>query len=178
MINLLPNLEIFLQEIRSQTEFIDSISEIDGTIIIKLKYWVFNNFDKAHSFLAVINPLMKQLRLDNYIKRVETGLYKVGILTAYSGVEYHVNLTALHADRLRGFFHKDMTQTDAANSVDYLQKLGWGEKQFIEVGLSHASFHRYRLKRTEKEPVTKDDTHTLEINNSIEAVAQNSTQSN
>lgn len=149
MINLLPNLEIFLEELKSQSELIDNISEIDGTIIIKLKSGVFNDFATAHSFLAVINPLMKQLQFENYIKFVQTDPHKIGKLTAYSGVEYHINLTALHADRLRGFFHKDMTQTDVANSVDYLQKLGWGEKQFLEVGLSHASFHRYRLKRTE-----------------------------
>jgi hypothetical protein len=130
MVNLLPNLEAFITEIKV-TEMFESISEKDGLLSIKLRHELFNDPAKAMPFLKMANLTVRNLHLENYIKM-------------YSAAEYTVDLSLLHEDRLRDFFHKDTSQMDVTSSIDYLQKLGWTEKQFSELGLSRASFYRYR----------------------------------
>ena len=68
MANLLQNLETFLSEIQSQTEMVESISEDNGAIIIKLNYECFANCEKAHQFLIFVASLKEMLNLGNYIK--------------------------------------------------------------------------------------------------------------
>ncbi|MGD0449437.1 MAG: hypothetical protein ABSA79_00090 [Candidatus Bathyarchaeia archaeon] len=245
MINLLPNLEIFLTEIRAQSEMVESISENNGVIEIKLNYESFCDRKKAFPFFIIVDSLKKKLQLVDHIKLVETGPYpdkkiqyagheyrinlaaikeaklndnlktflsiikkrmeienisktnaeiiitikneflvhekiwpfihfvnllseNLGIepeymrleatkpcvteTTRYSGREYHIDLVPLHAERLRYFFHKDMTQKEACDSIFFLTSQGWSQEQFNDVGVSRATYFRYKsnLKETDK----------------------------
>jgi hypothetical protein len=65
-------------------------------------------------------------------------------LTGIAGL--HVDLSRLHADRIRDFFHPDISKDDAAESIKYLVSLGWDEKSFRELGVPRSSFFHLRKK--------------------------------
>jgi hypothetical protein len=58
----------------------------------------------------------------------------------------HVDLSRLHADRVRDFFHPDISKDDVAESIKYLVSLGWDEKSFRELGVPRSSFFQLRKK--------------------------------
>jgi hypothetical protein len=165
--NLIQNLETFLSEIQSQTEMVQSITEDKGTIIIRLNVECFADFEKASPFLLFVASLKKMLHLDNYIKMPETNELFQGKRTVF----YRIDLVAFHADRLETFFHKDITQQDVATSIEFLIDQGWTEKCFKEIGVSHATFHRYHVRQKDAE-ATKDksQTYSLTINTNIRPV--------
>jgi hypothetical protein len=55
-----------------------------------------------------------------------------------------VDLTALHADRLRDFLHKDISKADVAESIQYLIGHGWIEEKLCGLGFSHTTLYRFR----------------------------------
>lgn len=138
MANLLQNLETFLSEIQSQTEMVESISEDNGTIIIRLNYECFCIYEKAHAFLVFVASLNEMLHLG------KLGLPKTG---PKKTLYYRIDLGPLHVNRLETFFHKDITQQDVAASIDFLVSQGWTEKMFKEIGVSRSTFFRYHVRQ-------------------------------
>jgi hypothetical protein len=62
---------------------------------------------------------------------------------------FNIDVASLHADRLRDYYHKNMTKTDAAESIKYLLGCGWTETQLYDLGVSRPTF--YRLKKVSAE---------------------------
>jgi hypothetical protein len=237
MLNLLPNVETFLSEIRFQTQAVEEISEADGFVFIKLKQPAYNDPDIGVPFTRLVFSLSEKLQLKPYLKLISAPhKYRIPVSVS-SDTELHVSIVAvraeklkgnydsffseiksqgvvervssekdgkivillkkgaifdpdkialifstarkldvqrfirlvnvptetrledvmlpspaafsldiasLHADRLKEFFHRDIDKNDIGESIKYLQCLGWGEKDFQELGVSRASFFRYR----------------------------------
>jgi len=148
MANLIPNLENFLHEVDPCLSF--SITDRKkGKIILVLKHEVFTNRKKLQSFLDFMEPLKKSLRLAYYIKQKVSKLSDISLpgMQVVSGdtncMQLHIDLTALHSDRLKDFFHQETSQKDVADSISVLLKQGWTEKQFLDIGISHATYFRY-----------------------------------
>jgi hypothetical protein len=149
MVNLPSNLELFLEKLQEQSQnSIHNITEKNGVIIIKLQPGVFANYETARPFLATINPLIKRLQLSDYIKMVplEPKKTKIPTIILHSSVEFHIDLAGIHAQRLKDFFHKDINQKDAENSILFLKNLGLTEKEFLDLGVSRATFYRFKSK--------------------------------
>jgi hypothetical protein len=237
MVNLLPNLEIFLGEMRKLPQVVEGISEKYGFIFIELKYPEFADPDIGASFMRLVFSLSKKLQLKPYLKVVseprkyklpvavssETTLYvsigaihaeklkgnydaflaeiknqdivesvspekdgKIAILlkkgirhnpdkialifsTAQKFMIYNfirldnnaadtytadvvlpspaalsLDVASLHTDRLKDHFQKDLYKDEIGDSLKYLQNLGWSKKDFSELGISKATFFRYR----------------------------------
>ena len=136
------NLKLFLKALKKRLE-VESVSKDAGIITITIKPEVVCAPKKAIPFMEFVTSKAKDLSLSEYLKFKLTNPHQLEV-TSYSGLEYHIDMAALHADRLRVFFRKVMDHTDVTNSVDYLQKLGWHEKQFSDLGVSRATFYRYK----------------------------------
>jgi hypothetical protein len=59
---------------------------------------------------------------------------------------FKVNVAALHACRLKEYYHPDISAADATESTKYLLDLGWTENEFDDLGVSRPTF--YRLKKS------------------------------
>lgn len=150
--NLFPNLQTFLTETQS---YFETTTEEEGKLVLTLKPQIIQNPDSFGNCLKVINPLKRKLRLDQYIelKFVVRPTHIPGVdhdLPLCQKVEYHIDTITLHTDRLKSFFQYGITKTDVTESLSFLLKNGWTEKEFqAEIGLSRSTFFRYAPKPEE-----------------------------
>ena len=161
MINLLPNLEIFLIEMQS---YIETTTEKNGKIILTLNQTVLANPDNYSAFLKFFNPLIKELKLEYYIEQKyvtkPSHLPKPNHdFETVDLIEFHIDTMALHIDRLKDYFQQDTTKADIAQSLRFAMKNGWTEKEFqSEIGLSRSTFFRYL---SQNEPSTSKTNNTI-----------------
>lgn len=64
------------------------------------------------------------------------------------------NIPAFHIDRLRTYY--SVTNEELAESAFFLLSKGWTEKQFIELGVSRATFFRYQADYKKSQGKTKE----------------------
>jgi len=60
---------------------------------------------------------------------------------------------AFHVTRLQGYFQ--VTKADLAQSIKFLLSKGWNEKKFKELGISRATYQRYKVDRTKSKRKTQ-----------------------
>jgi hypothetical protein len=53
--------------------------------------------------------------------------------------------TDFHVTRLKGYFQ--VSKADISESIKFLLSEGWTERQFNKVGISRATYHRYKVDR-------------------------------
>ena len=58
-----------------------------------------------------------------------------------------------HITRLKGYFQ--VSKADISESIKFLLSKGWSEKQFNEVGVSRATYHRYKAGRAKSKVKTR-----------------------
>jgi hypothetical protein len=148
MANFLPNLETFLKEVNRYLSM--SITDRKkGKIILVLAHDIVTNRKKLQSFIDFMEPLKNRLHLDYYIEHRVSKFSDISSpgMQVVSGdnncMQLHIDLTALHSDRLKDFFHQETSQKDVADSLSVLLKQGWTEKQFLDIGISHVTYFRY-----------------------------------
>jgi hypothetical protein len=155
--NLTANMKTFLSDVQKRPE-VERISKSEKEIIIVVKEGVMSDPEKAGPFLRFLHSEEEKLNLKPYIKFVPTNPHESAI-TKYSRIEYQIDLEAIHANRLREFFHKDTTQKDACDSIYFLTTRGWSQEQFNDLGVSRATFFRYRSNNKEpdeSQPVSQN----------------------
>ncbi len=165
MANLIPNLKTFLSEMQP---YVEPITEKEGKIILTLKQEVLSNPDKYLAFTKFFNPLKKKLRLEYYLEQkfITKPCRLPGLnydLDTVDLVQFHIDTTALHVDRLKDFFQQGTSKAEVTESIGFLLKNGWTEKEFqSEIGRGRSTFFRY-LPKTETS--TSEPKVTMEVCN-------------
>jgi hypothetical protein len=174
MTNLFPNLQTFLTEIQS---YIETVTEQNGKIILTLKQEILANPDSYRAFITLFNPLKRRLRLEYYIEqKFVTKPYRLP-WTNYDYetvdlIEFHIDILSIHIDRLKDYFQQGTSKADVAESIGFIMKNGWSEREFqSEIGLSRSTFFRYMPKNeastSENSNVMASGTQPLTNNNSL-----------
>jgi hypothetical protein len=149
MVNLVANLNKFLSELQSHFPRFYNLSEdTNGTLIISVAHEVICDGSRCRPFVLFLLPLIRRLRLTEYISQKILGGPNIPELKGASvlvGVEYHIDRTSLYINQLKEYFSPTVTKADVAKAIGFLMEHGWAEREFQnEIGLSRASLYRYQ----------------------------------
>ncbi len=142
MTNLIRNLQIFINELQSQCK---TPIEKDGALIFSLKLETYATSEKLKEFLSFLNSRKDALGIQNYVT------------WQFPAMTVHIGVAACHVDRIRDFFHRDTTKEEVAESICFLASLGWTEEKIRELGVSRATFYRYRGAAGKNGPVVSSE---------------------
>ena len=149
MIDLIVSMNEFLSELQNHFPNFYNLSEnTDGTLIISVTHEVLSNADKCVPFLQFLIPMIKRLRLTEYIvqkflKGPSNPEYNGSQMVV--GLEYRIDRASLFIDQLRDYFVPSITKTEIAQAMAFLLEHGWTEQKFqSEIGLSRATLYRYQ----------------------------------
>jgi hypothetical protein len=129
--------------------YTETIANKDGELVLTLKREILDTSGGYLKFLKFANSLIEKLHLKHYIEQTDKTepVHIPGIsqdLVKVVAIEYVVDTVALHSDRVKAFFHVDTTKDDVAQSLSFLLKNGWSEKDFqSKIGINRTTLFHY-----------------------------------
>jgi hypothetical protein len=148
MTDLIANMSEFLSEVKNHFPNFYIIKEnTDGKLIISVTHEVLADADKCVPFIRFLIPMIKRLRLTEYIAQefLKASNPEFNGAPMVVGLEYRIDRTSLFIDQLKEYFAPSITKTEIAQAIGFLLNNGWTEREFqSEIGLSRATLYRYQ----------------------------------
>jgi len=165
------NLRVYIAELQP---FFNPIIENNGIITLNLKQEIMASYEKYRTYKSFLNSSKLKLFTDKFpgggciIKSTLDSIY-IDVAAFLKNQAKNVSnkkLTikpkdesrdrskdrAFHITRLKGYFQ--VSKADLAESIMFLLSIGWNEKQFKEVGVSRATYQRYKVDRAKSKGKT------------------------
>ncbi len=155
--NLMENLQGFLSRIQGMNKPID-ISVNEQEAILGLSKKSISNFTQCQNLEHIICREALRYCLSPYLT------LKIGNGTTYHKIQYlnakyEIDLSTLHKDRVKYYYHPDMKQKDAADSIIFLKNQGLNVIEFAKLGVSHATYYRVSSDTQENKMAEKTVSH-------------------
>ena len=166
------NLTAYIAELQA---FFNPPVENNGIITLNLKKEIMANYEKYKSYKSFLNSSQLKLFTEKFpgggciIKSTLESIYiDVAAFLKNQPKSFSNNILpfkpkdelgdrscdmAFHVTRLQGYFQ--VTKADLAQSIKFLLSKGWNEKKFKELGVSRATYQRYKVDRTKLKSKTQ-----------------------